>query len=74
MPTPATARTAAPGTVATAADERHRPEQARCELKTPYKDGTTHIVFEPLDFLSRLGRAQGHRASLSGLVRETRLD
>ena len=25
-----------------------------CRLKTPYRDGTTHVVFEPLDFLSRL--------------------
>jgi hypothetical protein len=23
-------------------------------LKTPYRDGTTHVIFEPLDFLSRL--------------------
>jgi Putative transposase len=23
-------------------------------LKSPYRDGTTHVVFEPLDFLSRL--------------------
>lgn len=26
----------------------------RYALKTPYKDGTTHVVFEPLDFLARL--------------------
>ncbi len=24
------------------------------ELKTPYKNGTSHVVFEPLDFISRL--------------------
>ena len=24
------------------------------ELKTPYRDGTTHVVFEPLDFISKL--------------------
>lgn len=24
------------------------------ELKTPYSDGTTHVVFEPLDFISKL--------------------
>ena len=24
------------------------------ELKTPYRDGTTHVVFEPLDFLAKL--------------------
>ena len=23
-------------------------------LKTPYRDGTTHVVFEPLDFMARL--------------------
>jgi len=26
----------------------------RYELKTPYRDGTTHVIFEPLDFISRL--------------------
>ncbi len=26
----------------------------RYELKTPYNDGTTHVIFEPLDFISRL--------------------
>ena len=26
----------------------------RYALKTPYRDGTTHVVFEPRDFLSRL--------------------
>ncbi|MFT5577938.1 MAG: hypothetical protein ACI9WS_000690 [Paraglaciecola psychrophila] len=24
------------------------------ELKTPYRDGTTHIIFEPLDFMAKL--------------------
>ena len=24
------------------------------ELKAPYRDGTTHVVFEPLDFLAKL--------------------
>ena len=24
------------------------------ELKTPYKNGTTHVLFEPLDFIARL--------------------
>ncbi len=28
--------------------------QVRYTLKTPYRDGTTHVVFEPLDFLARL--------------------
>jgi len=26
----------------------------RYELKTPYRDGTTHVIFEPLDFMARL--------------------
>ncbi len=26
----------------------------RYELKTPYRNGTTHVIFEPLDFLARL--------------------
>jgi ribosomal protein S27E len=26
----------------------------RYELKTPYRNGTTHILFEPLDFISKL--------------------
>ncbi len=24
------------------------------QLKTPYKDGTTHVIFDPLDFIARL--------------------
>jgi len=27
---------------------------ARYTLKTPYRDGTTHIVLEPLDLMARL--------------------
>lgn len=26
----------------------------RYQLKTPYQDGTTHVVFEPLDFIAKL--------------------
>jgi len=26
----------------------------RYELKTPYRDGTTHVIFEPLDFMAKL--------------------
>ena len=26
----------------------------RYQLNTPYKDGTTHVIFEPLDFIARL--------------------
>ncbi len=28
--------------------------KVRYELKTPYRDGTTHVLFEPLDFIARL--------------------
>ncbi len=28
--------------------------RVRYTLKTPYRDGTTHVVFEPLDFMARL--------------------
>ena len=28
--------------------------KVRYELKTPYRDGTTHLIFEPLDFIARL--------------------
>ena len=39
-----------------------RHGKVRYELKTPYSDGTTHIIFEPLDFMYRMygmPRAQG---------------
>ena len=26
----------------------------RYQLKTLYRDGTTHVIFEPLDFMARL--------------------
>ena len=26
----------------------------RYQLKTPYRDGTTHVLFEPVDFIARL--------------------
>ena len=28
--------------------------KVRYQLKTPYRDGTTHVFFEPLDFMARL--------------------
>jgi len=31
-----------------------RNGQLRYELKTPWSNGTTHVIFEPLDFISRL--------------------
>ena len=27
----------------------------RYQLKTPYRDGTTHVIFEPLNFIARVG-------------------
>jgi hypothetical protein len=39
-----------------------RHGKVRYELKTPYDDGTTHVLFEPLDFMYRMygmPRAQG---------------
>ena len=31
-----------------------RSGQVRYQLKTPYRDGTTHIVLEPLELMARL--------------------
>jgi len=31
-----------------------RDARVRYELKTPYRDGTTHVIFEPLNFMARL--------------------
>jgi len=31
-----------------------RNGQIRYELKTPWRNGTTHVIFEPLDFVARL--------------------
>jgi hypothetical protein len=31
-----------------------RNGQIRYQLKTPYTDGTTQVIFEPLDFIARL--------------------
>jgi ribosomal protein S27E len=31
-----------------------RDGRVRYELKTPYNDGTTHVIFEPVDFIARL--------------------
>ena len=28
--------------------------KVRYELKTPYRDGITHVIFEPLDFIAQL--------------------
>ena len=31
-----------------------RNGQLRYELKTPWRNGSTHVLFEPLDFIARL--------------------
>lgn len=36
--------------------------QVRYRLKTPYRDGTTHIVLEPLDFILRAVAGAGGTA------------
>ena len=50
-------------------------------LKTPYRDGTTHVIFEPLDFMYRMygmPRAQGCAgaaiARLAALVPKPRVN
>ncbi len=37
--------------------------KVRYQLKTPYNNGTTHVVFEPLDFLARLAALVPRRRS-----------
>jgi hypothetical protein len=53
----------------------------RYKLKTPYNDGTTHVIFEPLDFMYRMygmPRAQGcagaATAKLAALVPKPRVN
>ncbi len=45
--------------------------QARYRLKTPYRDGTTHIVLEPVDFIARLAALvpppRGHLTRFHGV-------
>jgi hypothetical protein len=41
----------------------------RYQLKTPYRDGTTNVIFEPLDFIARLAAlVPKPRVSLTRLV------
>ena len=53
----------------------------RYQLKTPYSDGTTHIIFEPLDFMYRMyGMPRAHGcagaviAKLAALVPKPRVN
>ena len=50
MPVPANHRPA----IANERLQRNRAGQVVLQLKSPYKDGTTHIVMEPLEFMERL--------------------
>ncbi len=42
------------------------------QLKTPYRDGTTHFVFEPIEFLARLAalvpRPRGNLVRYHGIL------
>ena len=42
--------TGAVGKAAVASSNGH----VRYELRTPHHDGTTHVIFEPMDFIARL--------------------
>jgi hypothetical protein len=37
----------------------------RYQLKTPYRDGTTHVIFEPMDFIARLAALPKPRVNLT---------
>jgi hypothetical protein len=49
-----------------------RNGRVRYELKTPWRNGTTHVLFEPLDFMFRMnGMSRAHGcagATISRLV------
>ena len=45
-----------------------RNGRLRYELKTPWRNGTTHVIFEPLDFISRLVLQVVLRPLLAGTV------
>ena len=42
-------------------------------LKTPYRDGTTHVIFEPLDFIARLAARTGGLCQSASCLRQTAL-
>ena len=50
-------------------------DNLRYELKMPYRDDTTHIISEPLDFIARLAvlvaKPSGQPDSISGFSRPT---
>ena len=52
--------------------KRNRAGQVVLQLKSPYKDGTTHIAMEPLEFMERLAalvpRPRLHLIPFDGLL------
>src|SRR5262245_3621970 len=52
--------------------KRNHTGQVVLQLKSPYKDGTTHIVMEPLEFMERLAalvpRPRLHRIRFHGVL------
>lgn len=42
-------------------------------LKTPYRDGTTHVIFEPLDFIPRLAARTARPCPSASCLRQTAL-
>ena len=47
-----------------------RNGQVRYELKTPYANGTTHVLFEPLDFMYRMyGMSRAHGCAGATIAR-----
>jgi hypothetical protein len=56
--------------------KRNRAGQVVLQLKSPYKDGTTHIVMEPLEFMERLAalvpRPRLHLIRFHGALAPTR--
>jgi hypothetical protein len=47
-----------------------RDGRVRYELKTPYRDGTTHVIFEPCDFMYRMyGMPRAHGCAGAAMAR-----
>jgi len=45
-----------------------RNGRVRYELKTPWRNGTTHVIFEPLDFMYRMyGMPRAHDCRDNGM-------
>ena len=48
-------------------------EKVRYQLKTPYRDGATQVIFEPLDFIVRLATPAPKPRVTTGLTADTSL-